>query len=1076
MDIMNNSEKKNGLEPMKSRNELHKQDAVPEAIQAEFGEAVTAGFKLENMSGLSRRKFMALMGASSAFAAASCTEYRDNGELMPYNKKPESITPGTANHYASTYTGNGHGWGILIKTREGRPVKIDGNPLHPINKGKIDSAAHASILNLYDPSRIKNPKRMAVSDMKLNSGQYQPASWDDADTEIIASLGNAAKSRKEIAIVIPAVASPSQKRLFDEFAEAYPTARFYTLSTFADKARQKAWEKCYGRGSFPVINWEKANIILSLNSDFLGNEGNTPEQIAKFASRRDADKPDEFNRLYVAEGAMSLTGSNADYRLRITPEAQLDLVFTLLNELCTKGQCSIACPLQLQQQIKKYTINGFAANYKVSAETLGYLLDDLMANKGKAIVYAGDCLPESVHIAVNILNAALGNDKIYDPKITNTTHSLNREGRIDELPAKMNSGKVSVLILLDSNPAYMLPDDYRWDEAAKKVPMRIAMLETENESSDGFEYILPIHHNFESWGDSHARSNVYGLMQPVIQPLYDSRQKEAALLTWTAAGKEAYTYDIYHKYVMDYWRKKIYPALNLAVDFNTFWYSALHDGFAMSNQSSHSMPVINISAAIGLKSISNQNFTVVLQPSHSLGDGTYANNGWLQELPHPITKVTWDNYAAIAPQTAAELGVEMNDLVEVSIGGRGVTLPVVVQPGMAEKLVAVELGYGRTDAGEIGNNVGVDASVLMTKQGGIADYIFTGASVKKAEGTYKLASTQEHHNLTDDMTKDFQYIRDIIREASVGEYKKNPKMFEHLKHEFESITADIEYPGIKWAMAIDLNKCIGCTQCTTTCNVENNIPVVGKDQVAEGREMHWMRIDRYYGGTPEEPIVRHQPMNCQHCDNAPCENVCPVVATNHSPDGLNQMIYNRCVGTRYCANNCPYKVRRFNFFDFRDHVADSYYKGDSMDLLHNPEVTIRARGVMEKCTFCVQRLSEAKSNATRDGVEFKGEKVTTACEDACPANAITFGNMNDKQSDIAQMREHNLGYYILDILNVKPNVTYLSRLKNTKSEDDITEKTKLDDTKLDDTKLKNTKSNDIKSENTKLNNIKPEGT
>jgi molybdopterin-containing oxidoreductase family iron-sulfur binding subunit len=495
----------------------------------------------------------------------------------------------------------------------------------------------------------------------------------------------------------------------------------------------------------------------------------------------------------------------------------------------------------------------------------------------------------------------------------------------------------------------------------------------------------------------------------------------------------SYNHDVYHKYLMNRWETDVYPMINPVSDFRKFWYSCLHDGVI---EYTYKNPVLPVFALAGLPSLNTtkNGFTVILNKNYTVGDGRYSNNGWLLELPHPVSKVAWDNYAAIAPKTAKELNVKNNDLIEIKVHGKTLKLPVVEQPGMAEKVIVTELGYGRTNAGEVGNNVGFNANILISVNG-FSNWILTGAEVKKTNEIYEVYSTQEHHPLDEDFVKDLHFKRDIIKESTVEEYKKNKHVLKHEGHEIVNIQPEREYKGRKWAMAIDLNKCISCNNCVSSCNVENNIPVVGKDQVANGREMHWIRLDRYYSGTPEEPKVSLQPMLCQHCDHAPCENVCPVVATTHSEDGLNQMTYNRCVGTRYCANNCPYKVRRFNFFNFRDRLADGHYQKDSVALAHNPEVTVRSRGVMEKCTFCVQRIMESRQEAIKEGREVKGSEVKTACQEACPADAIIFGNMNDKESDIAKARKHDLGFHVLEALNVKPNVTYLAKLRNIYSEE-----------------------------------------
>jgi Fe-S-cluster-containing dehydrogenase component len=427
-------------------------------------------------------------------------------------------------------------------------------------------------------------------------------------------------------------------------------------------------------------------------------------------------------------------------------------------------------------------------------------------------------------------------------------------------------------------------------------------------------------------------------------------------------------------------------------------------------------------------------YALHLKESYQVRDGRFANNGWLQELPHPVSKVTWDNYVAISPATAKELGFENGDISEITVGSQLLQIPVFIQPGAAENSITIELGYGRTNGGTVGTNVGFNANKLLNTDG-LTQWLYTGADIKKVSGDYKLVTAQTIYAFDEGNKVDLPKKRGIIKEGTVDEYLKNPHFISEGEHqEMESVNPQIEYPGLKWGMSIDLNKCLGCNDCVVGCTVENNVPVVGKEQVEKGREMHWLRIDRYYSGTAEDPVVVNQPMLCQHCDQAPCENVCPVVATNHSPDGLNQMVYNRCVGTRYCSNNCPYKVRRFNFYNFRDHFRDGYQEDPVFALLQNPEVTVRSRGVMEKCTFCIQRISEARSDATAEGREIKGSDVTTACQDACGTNAIKFGDINDEQSEFYNYRNHELGYYVLKELNIKPNVTYLAKLRNTPTE------------------------------------------
>jgi molybdopterin-containing oxidoreductase family iron-sulfur binding subunit len=650
------------------------------------------------------------------------------------------------------------------------------------------------------------------------------------------------------------------------------------------------------------------------------------------------------------------------------------------------------------------------------------------------MIYAGNILSEEIHIAVNYLNEFLGNVNLFSKEQHEVSVlPLSVREDFETLISKMKSGKVGMTIHFDSNPVYHLPKEYGYEDALKSVPINISLVEAENETSPFCTYILPIHHAFESWGDYHIRTGVLSLQQPVIAPLYDTRQKEAILLSWMNK-KESYRETIYHEYLMGRWEKEVFPMLKLKVDFKTFWYSSLHDGVVdfqeqVSNERKYSHGSL---ASVALSQISGT--AVALTESYFLGDGSNANNGWLQELPDPISKIVWDNYASISPKTARSLNLENNNVIEVKLPQGSLTVPVFLQPGQADDFISLSLGYGRTNAGPVGCHVGVNANQLLTKSSFTGSRIFTGAIITNIRKNYELASTQEHHSLDDEFTKELHRKREIIREGTLAEYDKNPNFLHEGKVELPNITREIEYNGVKWAMAIDLNKCIGCNVCVAGCNVENNIPVVGKEQVAKGRAMQWIRIDRYYSGTDANPSLSHQPMLCQHCDNAPCENVCPVVATNHSPDGLNQMVYNRCVGTKYCSNNCPYKVRRFNFFNWRNNFAEGYYEQQPVSLVNNPEVTVRSRGVMEKCTFCIQRIMEARQHAIEKGQELKGSDVKTACQEACPASAIIFGDMNDQNSEVSKYRNHSLGYHVLEETNVRPNVTYLPKLRNVESE------------------------------------------
>ncbi|MGD8779352.1 MAG: TAT-variant-translocated molybdopterin oxidoreductase [Ignavibacteria bacterium] len=1019
---MSNSTNDNKI--WKSIKEYNNDEEVLKAKHDEFKKGVTDDFDPDKLSGMSRRRFLALMGASAAFAATACSDYRDKGEIIPYNKRPEGVLPGTPNFYASSIQDGNENYGVLIKTREGRPIKIDGNPEHPINKGKVTDRVHASILSLYDPSRLKNP-------LKNN----KEIAWDVADKEIVNKLNTAVTNGKEIAIVTNTILSPFTKRVLKDFKEKYPTVNIYSYELVNDFQRVTTWEKCYGTKELPSIKWNEANVIFSLESDFLGREGNTVENSMLYAERRDIMNGKDFNRLYVAEAGMSLTGMNADYRLRVRPDSQYVFVMSLLNEIVLKrGSANIEINDAVKNKLNKFSINNFISSSNLNKEKVFGLVDDLVKNRGNAIVYAGDILPEEVHVAVNFLNEVLGNDDLYNFENSFVNKDWEVSNDFKNLIDNMNSGKVYVVIHFSSDPVFHLNSLYGYSSALSKVETKISLTETANDTSALCDYVLPINHALESWGDSQNRKNVYTLQQPVIAPIFNTRQKESILLSWVS-GTKSYAEDISQKHLMETFRIEVYDKLGFSVSFKQYWYNALHDGFVKMKDDVSVKPEFDFTSFTSMKNkMPGKDYCVQLQSSYYVGDGTYANNGWLQELPHPVSKVTWDNYAAVSSTTAKELKVENEDYIEIEVENKKLKIPVMIQPGAMDKVVTIELGYGREVIGDAGKESGFNAAVLMNTKG-YSPWIYNNAKVVKSSGSYKLASTQEHHALDGTFVKDFHKIRKIIQEGTVEEYNKDHHFLHKAKHDIFSIGDDVKYKGNKWAMAIDLNKCLSCGSCVTSCNVENNIPVVGKDQVAVGREMQWIRIDRYYSGTPDEPEVSTQPMLCQHCDNAPCENVCPVNATNHSPDGLNQMVYNRCVGTRYCANNCPYKVRRFNFFNFRDNFADSYYDNELTYLVNNPEVTVRSRGVMEKCTFCVQRIMEERSNAIKDNREVDGENIVTACQEACPTNAIVFGDANDVDSKVSKYRKHDLAYHVLEELNVRPNVTYLAKLRNVQSED-----------------------------------------
>lgn len=1029
----NNDSQKQQNDPhyWRSFEELQNDSDFKKIKENEFFDGVTKDFDPNtDLSGVSRRKFLALLGASAALAGAGCSDYRDKGEIIPYNKQPEEVTLGRPNYYASTCSGCEQSCGVLIKTREGRPIKVTGNPQHPVSKGKICSKGEASILNLYDPSRIQEPS--------MNSnGFLNKVTWSDADNAVVSALLTAGS--KEIAIITNQITSPTFLKLINEFKTKYPTTKVYTVRQFNESTRKAAWEKCYPGNQVPLIQWDKAKVIVALEGDFLGKEGNRVENNRLYVANRNVDDLKNFSRLYAVEGNFSLTGLNADHRFRLRPDKQTEFVLALTQYLVSvKGVTLPGALSSLSSITSKFDLNKFCDENGINFTDVSNMAADLYNNRGRSIVYAGNALSEKTHIAVNLLNEILGNTAIYNTASAVVELSLPSSiAEFETLAGSLNAGNVALVINLDANPVYNLPEDIGLKDALKKAGLVVTLTEQLSETTYLSNYVLPINHNFESWGDAQSRTGVYSLIQPVISPLYNTRQKEAILLNWLKGDVNNYNDKIYHNYLKENWSLSMFPKSMSLASFEKYWLGSLHDGYNVFNEPPVFKFAVSSSAADALSAVETdyQGFVVLISESMATGDGRFAGNGWLQENPHPISKVTWDNYAAVSYKTSKELNIKTGDVLEVKSDNRSLKIPALVQPGLADNFISIESGYGRSNSSVVANGVGYNANILLSKSFSSSPHLFGSVTVSVTGEFKQVVSTQDHHAFDDEMVADQHLKRKIIREATVAQYMKDPHVIHQGEHELHTLYSEHQYPDVKWAMSIDLNKCTGCGQCVVACNSENNIPIVGKDMVARGREMQWIKIDRYYSGSPENPSAKLQPMLCQHCDNAPCENVCPVVATTHSPDGLNQMVYNRCVGTRYCSNNCPYKVRRFNFFNFRDHFADGYQLSPSFELIANPEVTVRSRGVMEKCTFCIQRISDARMVAATEGRKINGDDVTTACQEACGTEAIVFGDMNNKESKVSKLREHNLGYHLLEELNTRPNVTYIAKLTNTYSEE-----------------------------------------
>ncbi len=991
-----------------------------ENLLDEFGSEISEEFAPSNMSSISRRKFLALLAASSALISTSCTDYRDKGEIIPYTKRPEGMLPGRPDYYAT----NLYGYSVLVKTREGRPIAIEGNPEHPISKGKIPANIHAEILGLYNPERLRHP---------MIKGEKR--SWKEVNKTILSKLATAQKSRKKIAVLTNHITAPSFHKLLNRFARDYNADLYSFDQTYSD-VKEKSWKDCFDVTDLPAVNFDKAKVIVSLESDFLGVDENAIENSRRFSLGRNIEVPQEFNRLYSIEGNYSITGMSADVRIRLRPDKQYEFAIALLYEIAKRKDKLSLLPIGLKTKIEDRGIAEFCKDNEIEFRLIKQMISDLITAGGKGIVVAGELLPKETHDIVNLINWILGSSQLFDfsyPIICKSDITTGSD--FQKLLNDIKSGEIDILINLDCNPVYHLSWGKELLEGNNRLDSMITLSTMPNETTAISDVVLPSNHPLESWGDNCRRSGIYELQQPIIEPIFDTNQIEDIIISWIENRSEILRE--YSKWIRDYVKDNYFGSQNSLSGFESFWRQSLHDGFIdYSNGKEEVKLKFDTSILINhrFEISSNKNLSLALYPDNFIDSGRCAWNGWLHELPHPVSKITWDNYAAVSQKTAELLGVESEDVIKIEYENRNIEIPILIQPGLADDFIAIELGYGRTDSGLVCQGVGVNAGRLIKSEMLTKPLFLGNIEIVKTQKRAKLVSTQEHHSFAKHI-KDLSKTRKIIREIELDSYLKGERI--PLKHsdDLESITREIEYKGEKWGMTIDLNKCIGCAVCVAACNVENNIPIVGKDQVAVGREMQWIRIDRYYSGSIDNPIINNQPMLCQHCDNAPCENVCPVNATNHSPDGINQMVYNRCVGTRYCSNNCPYKVRRFNFFNFRDHFKNALMENELTGLMNNPEVTVRSRGVMEKCTFCIQRIMEARSEAIKNGEEVGKADISTACQNACPTDAIQFGNLNNRNSNVHKMNKSDLCYHVLEELHIKPNVGYLAKLRNTPTED-----------------------------------------
>jgi len=776
--------------------------------------------------------------------------------------------------------------------------------------------------------------------------------------------------------------------------------------------RRNAWKKIYGSDGEIVPRLDRARVVLSIDSDFMASDGAALENIRAFTAGRTLDDSNhadaQMSRLYVAESTMTLTGSNADHRIRLRPSLAAKFARALLGAVEGNGS----------------KLDAFAHEHRLDDRTLASLADDLSSNHGASLVLAGSHLPEPVHAAVALLNESLDSwGKTMEWNSVPSTLEVSDQAEVEDF---LGAG-VDVVICMGVNPVYDWPGG-NFGTLLEKVKLSVGHGMYQDETLTAGSLALASNHYLESWNDAQPRSGMKTLCQPVIAPLFDTRQEAESLLIWTRAlAGESETIagiEDWHDYLRRRWEERV-ETTGSAGEGNSsrvFWEESLRVGMSIES-AGRTIPELDGAAARRLAGEDEDGgeFDLVIHPHHSVYDGRFANNGWMQELPDPVSKMVWGNAAAISSGTAGKLGVTEGDMLEISSGDRSVMAPALIQPGTAEGTVAITLGHGRSEGGVVARDAGgANASLLLGRENRSRPRLAFKATLARAEGSRKIVRTQKQFSMHD---------RPIVLDGDLEQYRKEADFVKHLKHTPESadLYEEVDYSrGHKWAMSIDMNACVGCGGCMTACQAENNIPIVGREQCDKGREMHWIRIDRYHDGDADNPTVHHQPMLCQHCDNAPCENVCPVNATTHSPEGLNEMTYNRCVGTRYCANNCPYKVRRFNFLRYQDEQLRDPFQ----ELMFNPQVTVRGVGVMEKCTFCVQRINEAKFRGSDGDGKLPDGAITTACQQACPAQAITFGDANDGESRLVRASSSARSFHVLEELNIKPSVTYLAKVRN----------------------------------------------
>jgi molybdopterin-containing oxidoreductase family iron-sulfur binding subunit len=982
----------------RSFGELEKSPGFQEYVDREFPKDASI---LED--GVTRRTFIKIMGASFAFAGlAGCSGIRRPKQLIrPYARTPENLVPGKSNYYATSMALGADVVGLLVESHEGRPTKIEGNPSHPMSLGAANAHHQASVLELYDPDRLKAPKSNIPA---MESDLF--ASWmTDRMTDATDNGGQG------IALLVETQPSPTFHRLLASFKTTFPKSEIYHYDAISNENEVAGIRSISGKSLRPLYHFDQIDRVVSFASDFLGTESANVANAKAFSSRRDPENERGMNRLYVLESNFSITGGKADHRIRIQP-GQLDSAISevadaVFNRL---GRAPIAIP--------KFSKS-------LPEKELAAIVEDLTASDLVSAVVVGSHASPFAHAVAYALNAALGaagaGISYYADSFAELAYV--QHGSVASLKAlteSIRSGATTSLYILGGNPAFTAPGDIKFADALKKLSHSLHLTLFHNETSERTQWMIPRAHYLESWGDLRALDTTVSVVQPLIEPLYNG-VSDIEFLAQFISGTPGKGYD------------EVRTTLKSNADggFEKSWRRWLHEGVVSTGTATPPSAPGRLSLEPTVNDV--KGIQVEFGPDFKTFDGRFANSGWLQELPHPITKLTWDNAALISPATAQTLGLNTGDMVKIKTKSADVDAAIMIQPGNADNTVSISLGYGRKVAGRVGKGTGFNAFPLRTSS---ALAVVAGASIEKLGRTYTLATTQEHGSLEG---------RPIYKEAGLKEYEAHP---EFAKEDVEGPPMVSSWPerkydtGNQWGMAIDLSKCTGCNACLIACQSENNIPVVGKDQVANGREMHWIRLDRYFEGDSANPTMVQQPMTCLQCENAPCEQVCPVAATTHSTEGLNDMTYNRCIGTKYCSNNCPVKVRRFNFFDFhqrnpqsvvkdRVHFFDYMREPDkTVQMQFNPNVTVRMRGVMEKCTYCVQRIQEVKIRSKNENRVIADGEVKSACMQTCPSDAIVFGNILDPKSKVAKLKKNPRDYTILNELHLKARTSYLAGVRN----------------------------------------------